>query len=359
MRVLNFGSLNLDYVYEVPHFVAPGETLSAAKQSVNPGGKGLNQSVALARAGADVYHAGVLGNGGAMLRDVLEASGVHTDYLATQDVVQGNAVIQVAPSGENCIILYGGSNQCITDEQVDETLAHFDAGDWLILQNEINANSRIVEAAHARGMKIVLNPSPFDARLDDVAFGKLTWLMVNEVEAEQMTGHAQPDEAWRVIHKKWPHLSCVFTLGADGSVAFRVDEAQNGALSEAESTTRPECADKACGASLSKADSANKAASAYKAARAALSEADGTPRPECADKAERAGGVERREQAALSVKAVDTTAAGDTFTGYFVAEIMQGATLSRALQMATTAAAISVTRAGAAASVPERREVII
>lgn len=317
MRVLNFGSLNLDYVYEVPHFVAPGETLSAAKQSVNPGGKGLNQSVALARAGTDVYHAGALGNGGAMLREVLEASGVHTDYLVPQDVVQGNAVIQVAPSGENCIILYGGSNQCITDEQVDETLAHFDAGDWLILQNEINANARIVEAAHARGMKIVLNPSPFDARLDDVDFGKLTWLMVNEVEAEQMTGFAQPDEAWRVIHEKWPHLSCVFTLGKEGCVAFRVDEAQNGALSEAESARRPDCACKAAGA----------------------------------------GGVERREQAALSVKAVDTTAAGDTFTGYFVAEIMSGATLSRALQMATTAAAISVTRAGAAASVPERGEV--
>lgn len=317
MRVLNFGSLNLDYVYEVPHFVAPGETLSAAKQSVNPGGKGLNQSVALARAGADVYHAGVLGNGGAMLQDVLEASGVHTDFLEKRDVVQGNAVIQVNADGENCIILYGGSNQCITDEQVDETLAHFGADDWLILQNEINANARIVDKAYERGMKIVLNPSPFDARLDDVDFAKIDWLLVNEVEAEQMTGHAQPDEAWKVIHKKWPQLSCVFTLGADGSVAFRVDEARDGALSNA--------------------DGANKAPSACKA--------------------ERAGGVERREQAALSVKAVDTTAAGDTFTGYFVAELMQGADLSRALQMATTAAAISVTRAGAAASVPTRAEV--
>lgn len=330
MRVLNFGSLNLDYVYEVPHFVAPGETLSAAKQSVNPGGKGLNQSVALARAGADVYHAGVLGNGGAMLRDVLEASGVHTDYLVPQDVVQGNAVIQVKADGENCIILFGGSNQCITDEQVNETLAHFDAGDWLILQNEINANARIVEAAHARGMKIVLNPSPFDARLDDVDLGKLTWLMVNEVEAEQMTGHAQPDEAWKVIHEKWPHLSCVFTLGKEGCVAFRVDEA----------------------------DCANKASSAYKAARAVCDEqADAEDKAPDTFKAAGADGVERRKQPALSVKAVDTTAAGDTFTGYFVAEIMSGATLSRALKMATTAAAISVTRAGAAASVPTRKEV--
>lgn len=320
----------------------------------------MNQSVALARAGADVYHAGVLGNGSAMLREVLEASGVHTDYLVTQDVVQGNAVIQVNPDGENCIILYGGSNQCITDEQVDETLAHFDAGDWLVLQNEINANARIVEAAHARGMKIVLNPSPFDARLDDVDFAKIDWLLVNEVEAEQMTGHAQPDEAWRVIHEKWPHLSCVFTLGADGSVAFRVDEARDGALSEAESTTRPEYADKACGASLSKADSANKAADACKAERAVCDEqADAPDKATDAFEAAGADGVERREQAALSVKAVDTTAAGDTFTGYFVAEIMSGATLSRALQMATTAAAISVTRAGAAASVPRREEVII
>lgn len=350
MRVLNFGSLNLDYVYEVPHFVSPGETLSAAKQSVNPGGKGLNQSVALARAGADVYHAGVLGNGGAMLQDVLEASGVHTDFLEKRDVVQGNAVIQVKADGENCIILFGGSNQCITDEQVDETVAHFGADDWLILQNEINANARIVDKAHERGMKIVLNPSPFDARLDDVDFAKIDWLLVNEVEAEQMTGFAQPDEAWRVIHKKWPHLSCVFTLGKDGCVAFRVDEA---AFADKASD-----ASKAYGADgVHEADGTRRPAAADKAAYAVCSQNDGSAdKAFSADKAA-GGAVEKRMQPALPVQAVDTTAAGDTFTGYFVAELMQGADLSRALQMATTAAAISVTRAGAAASVPKREEV--
>ena len=313
MRILNFGSLNLDYVYSVGHFVKPGETLSAAQQTVNPGGKGLNQSVALARAGADVYHAGVLGNGGTILQDVLEASGVHTDFLEKRDVVQGNAVIQVNPDGENCIILFGGSNQCITDEQIDRTLASFGADDWLILQNEINANARIVDKAHERGMKIVLNPSPVDARLDDVDFAKIDWLLVNEVEAEQMTGFAQPDEAWRVIHKKWPHLSCVFTLGKEGCVAFKAADA--GCFENADGTGRHDDAYKACGA------------------------------------------VEKQVQAALPVQAVDTTAAGDTFTGYFVAELMQGAALSRALLTATTAAAISVTRPGAAASVPARREV--
>ena len=64
MKVLNFGSLNLDHVYQVEHFVAPGETLSAGSQTVNCGGKGLNQSVALARAGARVFHAGCIGRGG-------------------------------------------------------------------------------------------------------------------------------------------------------------------------------------------------------------------------------------------------------------------------------------------------------
>ena len=188
MKVLNFGSLNLDYVYQVDHFVQPGETLSALAQTVNPGGKGLNQSIALARAGAEVYHAGCLAAGGESLGRLLRESGVDTSFLFPTEELQGNAVIQVAPSGENCILLFGGSNQCISPEQVDRTLASFSAGDYLVLQNEVNNLPLIVDRAYERGMKIVLNPSPFNDRLSAVDFGKLSWLFVNEVEAFQISG---------------------------------------------------------------------------------------------------------------------------------------------------------------------------
>ena len=108
MKVLNFGSLNLDYVYQVDHFTKPGETQSAFSQTVNPGGKGLNQSIALKKAGIDVYHAGCVGKGGQMLKDLLEKSGVKTEYLYPCDEIQGNAVIQVDPKGQNSILLFGG-----------------------------------------------------------------------------------------------------------------------------------------------------------------------------------------------------------------------------------------------------------
>ena len=189
MKALNFGSLNLDYVYQVPHFVQPGETLSALSQGVFPGGKGLNQSVALAKAGAEVWHAGCLGQGGAMLKQVLQDSGVKLDHLIPVSEIQGNAVIQVNPEGQNCILLFGGSNQCVTAEQIEKTFSCFEAGDCLILQNEVNALSEIVNAGAARGMKIFLNPSPFNKTIDTVDLSKISWLLMNEIEAEQHSNH--------------------------------------------------------------------------------------------------------------------------------------------------------------------------
>ena len=293
MRVLNFGSLNLDYVYQVDHFVRPGETLSATSRAVKPGGKGLNQSVALARAGANVAHAGCIGAGGESLRALLERDGVDTADLLTVDEMQGHTVIQVNREGENCILLYGGSNRCVTKQQIEATLSGFSAGDWLVLQNEINALPAIVDAAHARGMVIAMNPSPYDAKLDAVDFGKLSWLLVNEVEAAQSAGSDDPEKAWARLHARYPGLSVLITLGGAGSVAWRVSD----------------------------------------------------------------GAVETARQAAFPVKAVDTTAAGDTFTGYFIAGLTAGMPLQACMRRASRAAAISVTRPGAADSIPRLEEV--
>ena len=293
MRVLNFGSLNLDYVYQVDHFVRPGETLSAASRVVKFGGKGLNQSVALARAGAPTAHAGCIGTGGESLKALLEREGVDTSNLKAVDEMQGHTVIQVDSAGENCILLYGGSNQCVTEEQIADTFAGYAAGDWLVLQNEINDLPAIVDAAAARGMVIVLNPSPFDERLRDVDFGKLSWLLVNEVEAEQICGRGDPQAAWEWLHARYPQLNVLITLGSAGSVACRVT----------------------------------------------------------------GGDVQTARQAAFPVKAVDTTAAGDTFTGYFISGLMQGMELQACMRRAAKASSISVTRLGAADSIPTLGEV--
>ncbi|MBR0367939.1 MAG: ribokinase [Clostridia bacterium] len=293
MRVLNFGSLNLDYVYQVDHFVRPGETLSSTSRAVKLGGKGLNQSIALARAGANVSHAGCIGAGGEALKAQLERDGVDVSMLLSVDEMQGHTVIQVNRDGENCILLYGGSNQCVTEKQIADTFARCAAGDWLVLQNEVNNLPAIVDAAYAKGMVIALNPSPYDARLEAVDFGKLSWLLVNEVEAGQISGSDDPAAAWTWLHGRYPRLNVLITLGSAGSAAYRVD----------------------------------------------------------------GGAVETVTQEAFRVKAVDTTAAGDTFTGYFIAGLMAGMPLKECMRRASKASSLSVTRLGAADSIPALSEV--
>ena len=139
MKVLCFGSLNIDYTYKVDHFVGKGETLASESLQVFGGGKGLNQSVALAKAGVEIYHAGAIGEDGKFLLQIMEAAGVHTEYvMELTNVRSGNAIIQNDREGDNCILLYGGANQSITKEHVDRTLSHFQREDYIILQNEIN-----------------------------------------------------------------------------------------------------------------------------------------------------------------------------------------------------------------------------
>ena len=167
VKVLNFGSLNLDYVYQVDRFVRPGETLAVRSLEVKCGGKGLNQSIALARAGAQVSHAGCIGAGGESLKALLEENGVNSDFVMSVPETQGHTVIQVTPEGENCILLYGGSNRCVTPRQIEDTLRRFGPGDYLVLQNEINLQDYIMKKASEKGMVILMNPSPCNEKLND------------------------------------------------------------------------------------------------------------------------------------------------------------------------------------------------
>ena len=128
MKILNFGSLNLDYVYDVEHFVRKGETIASREMRIFCGGKGLNQSVALSKAGAPVYHAGLVGQDGGILREMLISAGVHDELVrCLPDTPTGNAIIQRDATGDNCILLYGGANQKVTEEFVREVLEEFSA----------------------------------------------------------------------------------------------------------------------------------------------------------------------------------------------------------------------------------------
>lgn len=291
MKVLNFGSLNIDYVYSVEHFVRAGETLASEKMEQFPGGKGLNQSVAFARAGACVYHAGSIGAEGEFLRSLLSESGVDTRFVRTlSDTPSGHAIIQVTPSGENCILLYSGANGCVTEEMIDRVLSEFEAGDLLMLQNEVNAIDRIIEKAHAKGMRIALNPSPFNQVILDLDLSKIHYLILNETEGCELTGETEAERIIDSLLCRYPDIKLVLTLGSRGSLY-----------------------------------------------------ADGTGA--------------RAEHGIFKVKAVDTTAAGDTFTGYFFTSLLNGLSPAQALAVASAASSIAVSRKGAAPSIPTVDEV--
>ena len=290
MGVLSIGSLNLDYVYQVPHFVQPGETLTATSMTTNPGGKGLNQALALAKAGVAVRHAGCIGAAGTVLRDLLAEHGVDVSLIQVVDAPQGSAVIQVdEATGQNNIVIFGGSNRALTESRVLELLDAAYADDVVVLQNEISAMDSILAGCARRGLPVILNPAPYSDDLAEMDLSSVAWLIVNEVEVAQLTGTDDPEAAWAIVRNRWPHTSLVVTLGEKGSVCFSGDE--------------------------------------------------------------------RFTQGAFAVDAIDTTAAGDTFIGYFVAGLQEGLPLPRCLERASLASAIAVTRPGAAPSIPAKAEV--
>ncbi|WWR15773.1 ribokinase [Lachnospiraceae bacterium JLR.KK008] len=289
MRVLNFGSLNYDYVYKVDHAVLPGETLSSFGMETFLGGKGLNQSISLARAGVPVYHAGMIGEDGQQFLDTCRKSNVDTTFIRQIPGKSGHTIIQLDKNAQNCILLFGGSNRSITKEFVDEVLANFEKGDILLLQNEVNELDYIIDKAYERGMQIALNPSPLDSALDACDLTKISVFLLNEIEGGQISGEKEPDKILDVMMNKFPEAKVVLTLGSDGAV-YR-DKTQ---------TCRQEI---------------------YK------------------------------------VQAVDTTAAGDTFTGYFIASMLENMPVQEALKMCARASSITVSRMGATDSIPTMEEV--
>lgn len=290
MRVLNIGSLNLDYVYNLDHIVQPGETEASYELNVHLGGKGMNQSVALAKAGVDVYHGGMIGEDGQPFLDSCKEFGVHAEYIRQIDTKSGHAIIQIDKNAQNSILLYGGANQQLTSEYIDTVLADFGAEDILLLQNEVNMLPYIVNRAYEKGMTIALNPSPFNEKLHAVDMGKISIFLLNEVEGFQITGLKNPDDIIAKLLEMYPQSKIVLTLGQDGAVY--ADQEQ------------------------------------------------------------------KHFQPVFKVNAVDTTAAGDTFTGYFLAGLCEGLPIPEVLKMSAKASSIAVSRAGAVPSIPFREEVM-
>ena len=226
MKALVFGSLNIDYVYQVPHFVQSGETLASFGLARYCGGKGLNQAVALSRAGVEAWMAGAVGAEGGFLLDMLQQAGVNTELVAQSEQLTGHAIIQNSPDGDNCILIYGGANRSISPEQVETTLARFDAGDYLLVQNEINQLPLILSEAKEKGMITVLNPSPMEAQLMMELLPYTDILILNRGEGCALLGTdaLEPENLAVELWTRYPQMTVVLTLGAEGAVLAKNGE---------------------------------------------------------------------------------------------------------------------------------------
>ncbi len=283
MAIYNLGSVNIDHVYRVPHLPAPGETLASTSFNSGLGGKGANQSIAIARAGGQVFHIGAVGADGGWLADQMANAGVDTRHLSVIDVPTGHAIINVDDAAENVIVLFTGANRALTEAMVNDALSDAGAGDWLLLQNETNLGVYAAKAARAKGMRVAYAAAPFDAEAVAEMLPVTDLLAVNHIEAAQLS------KALGVPAAELPVALVLITRGADGATLQTGDEEIS---------------------------------------------------------------VE-----AFKVDPVDTTGAGDTFLGYFLAALDLGQPAKDALTFASAASAIQVTKVGAAVAIPAAAEV--
>lgn len=293
MAVLVFGSINIDRTFKLPHTLALGETLLSSSLSIQAGGKGANQAVALSKAGIKTYMAGSIGTDGLWIRDQLKEYGVNISLIKIKDdCYTGTATILLDNEGRNSIILYGGGNRENDEDYIDKVLSNFERGDWIVLQNEINNLDLIIMKAKKKGMKICLNPSPFEKELLSLPLGEVDLLVLNEVEMQQLMELQISDDIddykskLKELSSKLHSSMLLLTLGEKGSLLK--NPAHEDILY----------------APIVKTD------------------------------------------------VRDTTAAGDTFLGYFLSSIIDGKSDEEALRRATRASSIAVSRAGAMDSIP-------
>lgn len=285
MKILNFGSINIDEVFSVDHIVRPGETIDSNLFEEKIGGKGLNQSISLAKVTDEVYHAGKLNKKDSYIIDYFENNKVRTNYIRETDSSTGHAFIQLDKNGENSIVLYHGANFEIDKNFIDEVLENFSKGDIILLQNEISNLSYIIEKAYEKEMFIVLNPSPINDDLLKIDLNKINMIIMNETEAKDITGKKDLKDIIAKLKKDYQDLKVIITLGKEGSLYFEQKQDY--------------------------------------------------------------------DQKAYMVKAVDSTGAGDTFTGYFVGLMAKGIPIKESLNYASAASAMACKVKGASNSIPD------
>jgi ribokinase len=292
MKYLVFGSLNIDLIFSVDHIAAPGETINSRALERSAGGKGANQAAALAKAGMEVYMAGKIGGDGDFLLELLGSYGVRTGHVLRWGGSTGQAIIQVDRSGQNAIVLYGGGNAALREEEIGQILKDFDRGDMVLLQNEIPLTAALMRAASGRGMRVCLNPSPFDGRIAGLPLELADLLIVNEIEAAGLAGRAVSGDPAPVLEElalRFPRAEIILTAGREGAYY-------------------------ACGSLRARGE-------------------------------------------VVDLPVADTTGAGDTFTGFFLAARQRGCGVAESLGLACKAASIAVSRKGAMASMPFAGEV--
>ena len=293
--IVVLGSTNTDMVISGAKIPVPGETVCGGSFMMNPGGKGANQAVAVARLSARRRQCVFIAKVGDDLfgRDTarrLKAEGIDARLIVDKTAASGTALILVDRKGQNCISVALGANGTLSPEDVAPFASDIERADALLLQLETPLETVLWAArtAHAKGVHVILNPAPA-AKLPRELYACLDWITPNETEAELLTGVkvadlASAQAAERVLKRRGvAHVA--ITLGAKGCYA--------------------------------------------------------------------AG----RIHPCVKVKAVDTVAAGDTFNGAFVVALAEGKSVDEAIAFAQAAAARAVTRPGAQSSVPFRREV--
>lgn len=288
-QIINYGSCCIDHVFQIPHFVRAGETLSSTGYAIFPGGKGLNQSIAVAEAGCAVSHVGAVGEDGRWLAELMTARGVNITHLGITNTPTGQAILQIDPSGENAIIILGGANLAAHEHLIDAALNDATGDEILLIQNETSGNEAAIRQAKAKGLQVAFNMAPMNANARALPLALIDYFIINETEGEALTGKTEPSEICDAVLDQYPHSAVVLTLGPAG-VLFRTAE-------------------------------------------------------------------RNLSQPAYPVETVDTTGAGDTFTGYFLATLMKTQQVELALQTAAAAAALSVTQPGAATSIPTLHDV--
>lgn len=288
-QIINYGSCCIDHVFQTPHFVRAGETLSSTGYAIFPGGKGLNQSIAVAEAGCAVTHVGAVGEDGRWLAELMTARGVDITHLSILDTPTGQAILQIDPRGENAIIILGGANLTPHDHLIDAALADARGDEILLIQNETSGNDAAIRRAKAKGLQVAFNMAAMNASAQALPLALIDYFIINETEGEALTGKSNPHEICDAVLEQYPNSAVVLTLGQAG-VQFRSAELN-------------------------------------------------------------------LSQPAYAVETVDTTGAGDTFTGYFLATLMKSKQVDLALRTASAAAALSVTQPGAATSIPKLKDV--